>query len=199
MTETGRNGFGDYRLFTQEEDEYIIRHYSKQTHSDIGKALGRPRTAIQGRCVRLIVHKQIDARKRYYQPRWTKRETDVLQEKFGLVTDRYLARLLRRSVTGIRLKAKRLGLIKKLNLMTLRDVAKVFRVDDHKVRKWIYDGKLIARGAGFYVGLNRAWRVDGDNLEDFIKNNPNDYDPERIDPDLYPYYRSLAFKYGFPN
>lgn len=80
---------------------------------------------------------------------WTRAEVDLLETWFGRWADETLARRLGRSVVGIRLKAKRLGLHKRAAGYTARKVGEIFGVDGSVVGKvWIRRGLLSGRRIG---------------------------------------------------
>jgi hypothetical protein len=121
---------------------------------------------------------------------WKADEVEYLERWFGRRSDAAIARRLGRSVVGIRLKAKRLGLHKKDAGYTAHGVAQVFGVDPTTVvDRWIAQGALRARRAAFRQGPKPVWLVDEAELERFIRDQP-----ERIDVDKMPdsIYREMA-------
>jgi hypothetical protein len=69
---------------------------------------------------------------------WTQKEVAHLEEQFGHVSDGVIARKLGRTVVGIRIKAKRLGLHKRTAAFTAAAVAEIFGVDGTTVGKgWV--------------------------------------------------------------
>jgi hypothetical protein len=136
---------------------------------------------------------------KYYNRRWTPEEEEWLIERYGLVSDRYIRQKLRRSKTAVLLKAKRLGLTKKQNMFTLQSLGKLFKVDSHKVRQWVFDGWLISRRSPWKQGPNAVWIVEAEAVEDFIKQHADKYDRHRINRNDYPFWRNLADEWAFPD
>lgn len=125
---------------------------------------------------------------------WTRAEVAYLEAKFGAVPDQTLARKLGRTVVGIRLKAKRLGLHKRTVGHTVRQVAEIFGTDSSAIGKvWIRHGLLKARATVWQQshGGTRAsyWIVDPADIERFIREHPEWVDVEKM-PDSP--YRDLA-------
>lgn len=54
---------------------------------------------------------------------------------------------------------------------------------------------LKARKSHVGRGRNQRWRIEEKDIENFIKNHQNRYDPARINPELYPYWANLVKKY----
>lgn len=120
---------------------------------------------------------------------WTKAEVEYLERSFGLVTDRQLQRHLGRSIVGIRLKAKRLGLHKRSAAFTGRDVAAIFGIDSGTVGKvWVRRG-LISSRRTFRQGPHDVHLIDPRAVERFIQEHPEYVDLDKMPPSPY---RDLA-------
>jgi hypothetical protein len=177
---------------TEEEREFIVAAYPVMLVRDIACALERDQSNIVIWLMRMRKRGLVDPSTRRYNPHWTEQEEAYLYDAWGLVSEASICRNLDRTPVAVRLKAKRLGLTKKLNLFTARDVARVFRVDDKKVVRWIADGKLAARRAPFRQGRNLVWSISIEALEDFIKEWPAEFDPRDIDREQHAYFRNVA-------
>ena len=188
-----------YSLNTPEEDAYIVKQYRRRSLRKIAKALGRNWHSVQSRCQRLIKLGLLDPHTRHVHRPWTSADDDLLREKWGLVTDAYLARKLKRTRYACIIRAKKLGINRKQWFFTQTEVARLFGVDDHKVRAWIRDGHLVARGAPFKIGPHRCWMITAKDLETFFKFHHDKYDPTRINRDEFPYWRNLGDEWGDPN
>ena len=188
-----------YSLYTPEEDAYIIKQYRRRSIRKIARALGRNWHSVQSRCQRLIKQGLLDPNTRFVHRPWTPQEDDLLREKWGLVTDAYIARKLRRTRYACIIRAKKLGINRKQWFFTQTEVARLFGVDDHKVRAWIRDGHLVARGAPFKIGKHHPWMITSKDLETFFKFHHDKYDPSQIDRDEFPYWRNLGDEWGDAN
>jgi hypothetical protein len=77
---------------------------------------------------------------------WTTEEVTYLESRFGRRSDEKIARHLGRTVVGMRIKAKRLGLRKKDAGYTATELARLMGVDSSTVSKsWIRRGGLSSR------------------------------------------------------
>lgn len=113
---------------------------------------------------------------------WTIAEVRYLEARFGTATDAAIARRLGRTVVGIRLKAKRLGLHKRDVGLSARAVAQIFGVDSTTVgRHWIDRGLLQSKRSSFLQGSHRIRLVTEAAVLRFI-----DEHPECIDVDKMP-------------
>lgn len=121
---------------------------------------------------------------------WTAAEVEYLEERFGRSPDEAIARRLRRSVLGVRLKAKRLGLRKRDVGSSARDVAQLLGVEDKLVVTWVRRGLLRGRAAAFRAGLRRRWVISDQAVERFIVEHGQWIDVERVPADSP--YRALA-------
>lgn len=112
---------------------------------------------------------------------WTAAEVNLLHAIFGRSSDEAIARRLGRTVCGIRLKAKRLGLRKTRIAFTARDVEGIFGLApaDGRVSKlWIARGLLRARRAPI-VGRS-VWIIEPEAVDAFIRDHPEWVDVERM-------------------
>jgi hypothetical protein len=112
---------------------------------------------------------------------WTAAEVDYLDSSYGRISDRAIAKRLGRSVTGIRLKAKRLHLHKRAAGFTAREVAEGFGVDVGLVSKvWIRRGLLKAPRAAFRMGPHRVYRIQDEDVDRFIVEHGQYVDIDRM-------------------
>lgn len=117
---------------------------------------------------------------------WTLAEVNYLHAHFGRATDAAIAGHLGRTVLGIRLKAKRLGLHKRDIGMSATEVGRLLAVDTTIVTKcWIAKGLLKAR-RGFVQGPHRTHVVTEAAVEAFIRDHGQWLDAERV-PDDSPF------------
>lgn len=120
---------------------------------------------------------------------WSQADVQELERRFGLVTDAVLARRFGRTIVGLRLKAKRLGLHKRSQAFTGRDVAQIFGIDGGTIGKtWVRRG-LIASRRPFRQGPNEIHLIDPREVERFIVAHPELVDVDKM-PDSP--YRDLA-------
>lgn len=124
---------------------------------------------------------------------WTADEVTYLEAQFGRASDEAIARHLGRTVVGIRLKARRLGLRKKDAGLTATSVAQIFGIDATVVSKvWLRRGLLRSRRP-YLQGPNRVHLVMEEEVERFIREHGEYVD---IDKMAESPYRDLALAGG---
>ncbi|HEX8221816.1 MAG TPA: helix-turn-helix domain-containing protein [Chloroflexia bacterium] len=129
------------------------------------------------------------------QARWTEEDVEILTERFGLITDAWLARILGRTKKAIRVKAQRLKLYRTANFYTATDVARIFGVNHSHIVRWIAAGLISARKINKGAGKGSPWVITQEAVEAFIQQYPAKYDHRRIDWVTNRYYRDLANLY----
>jgi hypothetical protein len=114
---------------------------------------------------------------------WTAREVSYLEDRYGLSTDEAIAARLGRSVLGVHLKARRLGLRKRDVGMTARQVAFFLGLpDSHVVATWATRGLLRGRRS-YRVGRNRAWLFREEDVIAFLAAHGQYVDADRVPED----------------
>ena len=125
---------------------------------------------------------------------WKADEVAYLEDHFGRLPDMVIARKVGRSVMGIRLKAKRLGLHKRDAGWTSRELGRLFGVDESVISKvWIRKHGVLRATRPYRVGPHRVLLVGETDLLRFIRDHG-----EWIDVDRMPEspYRDLALEGG---
>lgn len=126
---------------------------------------------------------------------WTTDELAYLEKWYGRRSDESIARSIGRTVTGIRLRAKRAGILKRHAGLSSRAVAGIFGVDETVVSKvWIRRGLLAAKRGAFKQGPHRMWLVQDADLERFIRDHGQYVDVDKM-PDSP--FRDLALANRF--
>jgi hypothetical protein len=114
---------------------------------------------------------------------WRADEVDYLERWFGIKPDGVIASRLGRSVTGMRLKARRLGLRKKDAGYTARELGRQFGVDGTTIAdQWIRRGLLRAHHA-YRAGLNEVHLVEHSEVERFIREHGEWIDHTKVPAD----------------
>ena len=127
--------------------------------------------------------------------RWTQDDIEILTERFGLITDTWLARVLGRTQKAIRVKARKLKLYRTANFYTATDVARIFGLNHSHIVRWIGAGLLSARKINKGAGKGCPWVITQEAVEAFIQQYPRKYDHRRIDWVTNRYWRDLANLY----
>ena len=162
-------------FFSDEHDRMIRSRYDSrsETITAISRALRVPRWAVKKRAQQLGMVRCKDRQ-------WSREEEEFLEASLPRLSLHTIARKLRRSLTAVRLKAKRLGLRKSDGAFTARAVALGFGVDDHAVLRWINGGLLKAqrrhsdRDHDMYFISDRC-------LREFVVKHPLEFDVRKVD------------------
>jgi len=126
---------------------------------------------------------------------WSTKELTYLERWYGRKPDEHIAKVLRRTVVGIRLRAKRAGMRKRDAGLSGREVARLCGADNTTVTKtWIRRGLLPAKRGAFRQGPHQMWLIDEADLERFIVEHGQYVDPDKM-PDSP--YRDLAMQHRF--
>jgi hypothetical protein len=128
--------------------------------------------------------------------KWTEEDIALLSEKYGLISDRALAKKLGRTVGAMRARASLLHIVRTQNFLTASDVADIFGIDSNTLSKvWIPRGLLKAKKANVGSGRSQPWHIEEKDLVEFIKNHQDRYDPARVNPELYPYWANQVKRF----
>lgn len=113
---------------------------------------------------------------------WTHADIVILEGSFGAVPTAALAQRLGRTVTAVRLKAKRGGLRMRDNAgMTGREVAHLLGVDERLVGRWVERGMLHTT-RGYAQGPHHIHRVTERALDAFVAEHAHWLDARRMQP-----------------
>lgn len=114
---------------------------------------------------------------------WSSADVAYLERWYGLRTDEAIARRLGRSLTGLRLKAKRLRIRKRDAGYTATSLAEVMGVDPTTVmRAWVARGGLRATRS-FRQGSGLVYIISEDDIETFIRTRGWWIDWHKVPPD----------------
>lgn len=114
---------------------------------------------------------------------WTGPEVGYLEGHFGRVSDKVISAHLGRSVVGMRLKARRLGLRKRDAGMTAREVARLLGIPCSKVVA-IWEARGLLRGRrGYAVGLTRVHLYREADVIAFVAEHGQHVDADRVPED----------------
>lgn len=167
-------------FWTEAMDALLRRMYDptvKGRSQEIAYRLRMPRWAVNRRAVALGLSRPKD------RP-WTAQEEAYLEGNFHHVSVKVLARKLVRSLTAVKLKAKRLGLRKYDEGYTACSLAEALGVDPHWVLARIRSGKLRAshrRTERTAQQGGDGWMITDEALVDFLREHPYDIDLRKVD------------------
>ena len=116
---------------------------------------------------------------------WTDEEIEYLKEAWGNIRIEIIRRKLnKRTITAIRLKAKRLGLggakANGYKYITAGQVAKILGEDRKTIWKWIQKGKIKAK-LQTISGEQKWWCIDFEYFIKWLQENQQMYDATKIE------------------
>jgi hypothetical protein len=178
--------------WTLEQDRLLHQRYNSQPGciDELEKLLPFPRWQIRRRAAALGLV-------RTKESNWTKRDVKLLKEWLPHRSLNWIAKQLDRTVTGVVLKAKRLGITKSGAGYTVRGLAIGLGVDDHKVVRWIEGGLLKAsrRETRRHGGQNGDyWYIAPSAAREFIVSHPDEISVRSVDKRFF--IRLLAAGHG---
>ncbi len=179
-------------FFTEELREDLRRAYwgRKQELSAafdrLERKTGWPRGAFKAEAERLGLTPILRSRK------WTSEEVEYLREKVGIIPATRMARNLKRPVSSVQAKTRKLKLSWRAQEgYNMEDLALGFGVHYDKVRRWMERGlfgqvhRHSCRGGGN--------RVTDKNVVRFIREHVFEYDLRRVNQE---WYKAMAFRRG---
>ena len=128
-------------FWTPERDAFIRRHYDPKVRGrarDIAAALGVPKWAVNKRAGVLGLSRPKDVP-------WSPSDIAYLEANFHRMATKHIAKKLGRTVTAVKLKAKRLGYRKNGEGYNVRSLAQALGVDAHWISDRILAGLITAR------------------------------------------------------
>lgn len=111
------------------------------------------------------------------EPNWTAHDEMLLEQWMPLYSVKTIAKRLRRTLTAVALKSKRIGCRKTAGGYTANGAARSLGCDIHKVTRWIAEGRLRARRRRTERGERQGgdcYYIDPVDLRDFIRRNPDE-------------------------
>jgi hypothetical protein len=107
------------------------------------------------------------------EPYWTWGQMEYLNDNYGVIPDSKICKHLHRTRVSITLKAKRMHINRKINIMTSRSVAEICGIpDSHTVIMWIRKGLLKGKKSPTHCGRTTMWNIDDSSLAKMLKNHP---------------------------
>lgn len=162
-------------FFDEALDRLIRERYDSRTQSinQLSQKLGLPRWTIKRRAQALGLA-------RTKEKPWSEKEVAYLESNLHRLSLAVIARKLGRSVTGVALKAKRLGIRKSDEGYTARALAQAFGIDDHKVSRWVELG-LIRATVRNSERSRDMYFISDQEVKRFVSTYPTEIDLRRVD------------------
>ena len=165
-------------VWTEQAEQLLRDSYDGKIYgraAELAAVLGFPAWEVKHHAARLGLT--------YTQDRheWKPEE---LRELLSWVGDRdvkWISRRLKRSVTSVVLKLKRLKIRRRCTEgYTLRRLCDCFGVDHHGIEGWVKRGWLPMR-YGIPAGANRRWKLHQAEVVAFIREHPMEYRLDKVD------------------
>jgi len=167
-------------FWTPEQDAFIREHYdsaNKNRSKELAAALGVPRWVVNRRARDLGLSKLKE------RP-WSPAELEYLGQWYHRTSVKKIAQRLGRSVTAVRLKAKRVGYRKYAEGYTASSLATALGVDNKWVRDRIAKGIIKASQRQTERRPEQggdAWLITEQAFIDFLRDHPYEIDLRKVD------------------
>jgi hypothetical protein len=113
---------------------------------------------------------------------WTSEEERLLEENSGRRHVTWLAKRLKRSLTSVVLKLKRMGLRRRMtDGYTLGTLGECFGIDHHVIERWVREGKLTVKRRNPDAAERSPWYVTDRDVLAFIRQHPLDFRLDKVD------------------
>lgn len=172
-------------MLTPEQEQYIIHWFPKWTTMEIAKQLNVTRKAVLVRLRGLRKEGRLPRAIRNAFTSWSEEEEDYLREQWGIMTNQGVATHLGRTVHACEFHADSIGINRRMNVYTMNDVARLFGINHSTAKHWVEKGWIKAIRAGFKSGPYRAWSIDENSIERFIRTKPWAYNYKLMTPGDY--------------
>jgi len=170
-------------VLTPERDRYLREHYNPRergTSLRIGRVIGVPAWRVKRWAAELGLCATMKK-----QPDWTPAEVAFLEEHIGTRSVGWIARALKRSLTAVQVKAKRLQISRRdcRDWYTADALALAMGHDPTTVARWIRTGKLQAEryGENHADGRPAMYRVSEAAVLRFLREHPAAYQLAKVD------------------
>lgn len=174
----GRFGKPKKYVWTPERDAIIRKDYDgriKGRAAQVAQRLSWPTWVIKKRAGLLGLCYPADHRN------WTKKEESFLTWHAGHRTVNWMSTQLKRSLSSITLKLKRMKISRAIrNGYMLRDLEACFGIDHHQIDHWVEKGWLKVRTLSKGVKGSK-WQVKEDQILTFIQEHPTTFRLDKVD------------------
>lgn len=186
------------RLWTRQEDEVLINEYRGHNAEAVAVKIGRTVPSVQVRAMVLRRRgEEIQVRMRGASIAWSKEDVELLEDLWGTVPLKEVARKLDLTPGAVLYKAHHtFGTLREnREYMSPRDVGEIMGVSDRTIRDWMSDGYIKDRRKSTKTHYTKEDQygkprcIVQRTLENFIRQYPYVYDRTKITHD---YYRALA-------
>lgn len=123
----------EYRVWTDEEEKFLIKNYGTMTSDDIAEHLNRDRQSVNGKAYRLRMKGKNIYGKSQDAKIWTKEEEEYIKSNYGVMTTKALAEKLNTTYHLLYKKAEELNLTK--TAIVEKDLGKGLGLKELKVIK----------------------------------------------------------------
>jgi hypothetical protein len=161
------------KCWTEEENEYMRKHYGKTPREEIARVLNRTIPALNNQAKKLGLREKT--------PVWTPEEEQFLRENWHSVSIGVIAEKLGRTETSIKTKQKRMKLGPQIHpgMFVLRDICNLLGMDHRRIKRYIKAGYLRAKKAP--LRGRSVMLIHPANLRKFLRNHPDAWDARVVD------------------
>lgn len=168
-------------VWTDERDRQVRERYDSRVRNRaaaIASSLGCPTWVIKKRAQVLGLSTPWPADRRD----WTPDEERVLEDHAGRRHVNWLSKKLKRSLSSVVLKLKRIGLSRRVrDGYTLRDLEECFGCDHHVIERWVREGKLQVKRRNPEAESRSPWFVSDRAVLAFVRQHPLDFRLDKVD------------------
>jgi hypothetical protein len=136
-----RPGINNKRLWSEEETDYLKRHYTTSTIEEIAEFLGRSAKSIVARMIKL----QLPIKETKNSSYWKKKEIRFVEKHYKKMTCEEMGRALGRSPKSVMHRMQRLGLYKMENRRFWTDEETEFLLKNYKKLSYRELGDTLGR------------------------------------------------------
>ncbi len=184
LVEAGKAGGSAVKHKWTEDEKEIVRRDYRGTNASaqmIAVMLGVSFNGVKGQVQKLGVAKNTDRK------RWSLEEEEQLRELITVYPTQKIARIMKRSINSVSVRAKRLGLSRRLRdgWFTKKEVCEILGVGHKWLQKRIDSGALKAKphkqGSIPQKGGGAMWEIKAMDLREFIIKHPMELQGRNVD------------------
>ncbi|KKM23102.1 hypothetical protein LCGC14_1618600 [marine sediment metagenome] len=181
---TGHRKHAQWHRWTEGDEDILRRGWdnTKVTGCALAATIGVTYEAARHKAHLMVLFKRTDYRKRT----WTPGEDGQLGEMIHRLAPATIARKLHRSTIAVCVRAKRLGLIRRVRdgWYTKREVCEILGMDHKWVQRRIDAGEIVA---SFHNGRKperkglAMWHIEENDLRDYIRSHAHELNGRNVD------------------
>ena len=179
--------------YMPEEDQFIIKNCKKMTYAEMASHIGRPSTDSVRQRIEIL--QRLGKLKRLrlgfvkngvFHRYYLEEEDETIKKLYPSLGKKFLAKQLNRSEDSIQYRVSTKLKVKKAPpaYLNASGTARLLKVGQRTICGWIYQGFLKASKSGRRAGPQQEWRIESQDLSDFMRDYYYIYDPNRIEDEF---------------